>query len=118
MFLILAVHDVFQILTVLILLHDLIDFHQFILADPAVQVCDFFQAGNLTMLMLLHSLIISASRWIIQRLRLWHSFFNKRRYYLFISLWIFFIILCMSCTMNYINFFTAFTTIINFFCHI
>lgn len=56
MFLILAVHDVLQILSVLILLHDLIDFHQLILADPSVQICDFFQASNLTMLMLLDSL--------------------------------------------------------------
>ena len=40
-------------LTVLVLLHDLIDFHQLILADPTIQVCDFLQAGNLTMLMLL-----------------------------------------------------------------
>ena len=56
MFLILAVHDVLQILSVLILLHNLIDFHQLILADPSVQICDFFQAGNLTMLMLLDSL--------------------------------------------------------------
>ena len=53
MFLILAIHDVLQILSVLILLHDLIDFHQLILADPSVQICDFFQASNLTMLMLL-----------------------------------------------------------------
>ena len=56
MFLILAVHDILQILAVLVLLHDLIDFHQVILADPAIQVCDFLQAGDLTMLMLLHSL--------------------------------------------------------------
>ena len=56
MFLILAVHDVLQILSVLILLHNLKDFHQLILADPSVQTCDFFQAGNLTMLMLLDSL--------------------------------------------------------------
>ena len=56
MFLILAVHDVLQILSVLILFHDLIDFHQLISADPSVQICDFFQASNLTMLMLLDSL--------------------------------------------------------------
>ena len=49
MFLILAVHDILQILTILVLLHDLIDFHQLILADPSVQICDFFQASNLTM---------------------------------------------------------------------
>ena len=34
MFLILAIHDVLQILSILVLLHDLIDFHQLILADP------------------------------------------------------------------------------------
>lgn len=56
MLLILAIHDVLQVLTILVLLHNLIDFHQFILANPAVQICDFFQAGNLTMLMLLDSL--------------------------------------------------------------
>ena len=56
MFLILAVHDILQILTILVLLHDLIDFHQLILADSSVQICDFFQASNLTMLMLLDSL--------------------------------------------------------------
>ena len=53
MLLILAIHDVLQILPILVLLHNLIDFHQLILADPAIQVCDFLQAGNLTMLMLL-----------------------------------------------------------------
>ena len=56
MFLILAVHDILQILAVLVLLHVLIDFHQLVLADPAIQVCDFLQAGNLTVLMLLHGL--------------------------------------------------------------
>jgi len=48
MFLILAIHDVLQILSILVLLHDLIDFHQFILADPAIQICNFLQAGDLT----------------------------------------------------------------------
>lgn len=54
--LVLAVQDIFQILAVLVLLHNLIDFHQVILADPAVQICDFFQASDLTVLMLLYRL--------------------------------------------------------------
>lgn len=56
MLLILAVQDILQILTVLVLLHDRIDFHHLVLADPAIQVCDFLQAGNLMVLMLLHGL--------------------------------------------------------------
>lgn len=56
MLLILSVHNILQILSILVLLHNLIDFHQFNLADPSIQICNFLQAGNLTMLMLLHSL--------------------------------------------------------------
>lgn len=65
MLLILAVHNILQILTILVLLHNLIDFHQLIFADPAIQVCDFFQAGNLAMLMLLHSLHEVGSIYIV-----------------------------------------------------
>ena len=45
-------------------------------------------------------------------------FSHKLYYYILIAFRIFFIVLCMISSMNYINFFITFTTIINFFCHV
>ena len=53
---ILSVEDVFQILTVLILFQDLIYLHDLLTADPAVQIGDFLKAGDLSVLVLFHSL--------------------------------------------------------------
>ena len=50
--LIFPIHNILQILPILILFHDLIDFHQLFFADPSIQICDFFQTGNFAMLML------------------------------------------------------------------
>lgn len=44
--LIFPIHNILQILPILILFHDLIDFHQLFFADPSIQICDFFQTGN------------------------------------------------------------------------
>ena len=54
--LIFSIHNILQILPILILFHDLIDFHQLFFADPSIQICDFFQTGNFAMLMLFHCL--------------------------------------------------------------
>ena len=54
--LIFPIHNILQILPILILFHDLIDFHQLFFADPSIQICDFFQTGNFAMLMLFHCL--------------------------------------------------------------
>ena len=49
---VLSIQHVLQILTVLVLLKDFINFQHILAADPAIQICDFLQAGNLAMLML------------------------------------------------------------------
>ena len=51
-----AVQYVLQILPVLVLFHDFIDLEDCFSGDPSVQLGDFFQAGDLAVLMLLHGL--------------------------------------------------------------
>ena len=53
MFSIFSIHNIFQILSILILLHHFINFRQFIFTNPSIQICNLFQTCNLTMLMLL-----------------------------------------------------------------
>jgi len=53
---ILSIQDILQILTILVLLQDFIDFQNILAADPTIQICNFLQAGNLTMLVLFNRL--------------------------------------------------------------
>ena len=53
---ILPVYYIKQILSVLVLLHYFIGLEHIFFADPAVQIGDFFQASDLSVLVLLHGL--------------------------------------------------------------
>ena len=50
---VLAVQNVLQILTILVLLEDFIYFQNVLTADPAIQIRNFLKASNLAVLVLL-----------------------------------------------------------------
>lgn len=54
--LILAIKDIFKILSILILLQHFIYLQHFFFGNPAVEISDLFQAGNFTVLMGFHGL--------------------------------------------------------------